>query len=113
MVGPGDPAPGIDIRAEAPRHERFASLTLAPEEAALVPEASGPERDLALTRLWTIKEAAGKAAGVGLEGRPKALVVDRLDADTARIGDRTVATEVAATSEGDTARRYVVSWTTT
>ena len=61
----------------------------------------------------TVKEAAGKAAGVGLEGRPKALVVDGLDGDTARIGDRTVATEVVAVGEGDTARRYVVSWTTT
>ena len=112
VAGPDEAAPGIDIEAEAPRHERFASLTLAPEEAALVPDAPGPERDLALTRLWTVKEAAGKVAGVGLEGRPKALVVDGLDGDTARIGDRTVATEVVAVGEGDTARRYVVSWTT-
>ena len=113
VAGPGDPAPGIDIEAEAPRHERFASLTLAPEEVALVPGEPGPGRDLALTRLWTVKEAAGKAAGVGLEGRPKVLVVDRLDGDTAHVGDRTVATEVATVGEGDTARRYVVSWTTT
>ncbi len=113
VAGPDDPAPGIDIEAEAPRHERFASLTLAAEETDLVPDEPGPERGLALTRLWTVKEAAGKAAGVGLEGRPKALVVDGVDGDRARVGDEVVATEVVAVGEGDTARRYVVSWTTT
>lgn len=113
VAGPGEPDPGIDVEADGPRHERFASLTLADAEAALVPAGDGPERDGALTRLWTVKEAAGKAAGTGLEGRPKDLVVTRLDATTATIADRTVATEVVAVGEGDTARRYVVSWTTT
>ncbi|HMQ28396.1 MAG TPA: 4'-phosphopantetheinyl transferase superfamily protein, partial [Acidimicrobiales bacterium] len=113
VAGPGEPDPGIDVEADGPRHERFASLTLADAERSLVPAGEGPERDGALTRLWTVKEAAGKAAGTGLEGRPKDLVVTELDETTARLADRTVATEVVAVGEGDTARRYVVSWTTT
>ena len=88
-------------------------MVLAEAEEALVPAADGPDRDRALTRLWTVKEAAGKAAGVGLEGRPKDLVVEALDGAGARIAGRTVATEVVEVGEGDTARRYVVSWTTT
>lgn len=112
VAGPGAPDPGIDVEADDPRHERFASLTLAGAEAALVPGGEGPERDFALTRLWTVKEAAGKAAGTGLQGRPKDLVVSALDATTAAVAGRTVATEVVAVGEGDTARRYVVSWTT-
>ena len=40
-------------------------------------------------------------------------MVDGVDGDRARVGDEVVATEVVAVGEGDTARRYVVSWTTT
>ena len=112
VAGPGEPDPGIDVEADGPRHERFASLTLADAERTLVPADEGPERDLALTRLWTVKEAAGKAAGTGLQGRPKDLVVTALDETTATVGGRTVSTEVVPVGEGDTARRYVVSWTT-
>lgn len=114
VAGPDDPAPGIDIEVEAPRHERFASLALTDTEAAWVPAEPGPERDLALTRFWTVKEAVGKAGGAGLEGRPRAIGIDRLEGDRAWVGTPgteqvQVDTEVVAV--GDDGPRYVVSWT--
>ena len=99
---------GIDIEVDAARHDRFASLVLTEDEAAMVPP-SGPDRDLALTRLWTVKEAMGKAGGRGLEGRPRAIEATRVDGDRFWVGDVPFDTEVVATAADGP--RYVVAWT--
>ncbi len=114
VAGPDDAAPGIDIEVEAPRHERFASLALTDTEAALVPAEPGPERDLALTRFWTVKEAVGKAGGAGLEGRPRAIGIDRLEGDRAWVGapgTEQVQVDSEVVAVGDDGPRYMVSWT--
>jgi len=113
VAGPDDPPPGIDIEAVAPRHERFASLVLTADEQALIPTDPGPERDLALTRFWTVKEAVGKAGGAGLEGRPRAITVTRVEGDRAWVGDADsgeTPVETQAVAAGDGAPGYVVSW---
>ncbi len=92
---------GIDLEPVEPRGERFADIALAKSEHALVTE---NDRDADLARLWTAKEAAAKAAGTGLGGRPKDFVVDRIEGNRMRIGD----TELETKREDD----FIVTWTT-
>jgi phosphopantetheinyl transferase (holo-ACP synthase) len=80
---------GIDVELIEPRAESFVRVSMTDGELAL-------RRDQAVdewvTRLWTIKEAVAKAAGTGLQGRPRAFVVEEVDGDWARIGERWVHT---------------------
>jgi phosphopantetheinyl transferase len=80
---------GIDVELVEPRADSFVRVSMTEGELAL-------RRDQAMdewvTRLWTIKEAAAKAAGTGLQGRPRAFVVEEVDGDWARIGERWVRT---------------------
>jgi phosphopantetheinyl transferase (holo-ACP synthase) len=87
-------AAGIDVEVPEPRGERFAALALTDDEVAL---GAGRPHDEWVTRVWTVKEAAAKAAGTGLQGRPKDFVVRRLDGDWSLVGDRWVHT----TREGE------------
>jgi phosphopantetheinyl transferase len=50
-----------------------------------------------VARAWTAKEAVAKAAGTGLQGRPKDFVVREVDGDWTLVDDRWVHT----TQEGD------------
>jgi phosphopantetheinyl transferase (holo-ACP synthase) len=48
--------------------EAMAARWFAPEEARALAELPPSERALAFLRLWTLKEAVGKALGIGLRG---------------------------------------------
>src|SRR5690606_16701610 len=61
---------GIDVEVVEPRAATFEATALTEGERALVPALDGG-RDAALTLLWAAKEAAAKAAGTGLQGRPR------------------------------------------
>ncbi len=105
IVGEGVPV-GIDVEPIEGRHDRFDEMVLTPDERHLLPE-DGPSRDLARTRLWCVKEAAAKAAGTGLEGRPKKFVVERVEGTRHLVGNRWIDTEIIEHEEGE----FVVAWT--
>ncbi|HWD56354.1 MAG TPA: 4'-phosphopantetheinyl transferase superfamily protein [Acidimicrobiales bacterium] len=97
---------GIDIESVASRPASFETTILSPAERSLL-DADRDDRDAWLTRMWAVKEAAAKATGLGLRGRPKDFVVDALDDDRVRCCGRWIATALLD-SGGD---RYVVAWT--
>lgn len=106
---------GIDIERIEPRPETFEAATLSKKERKrlddVLPREGNPNRDAArdreLTRWWAAKEAAAKAAGTGMGGRPKDFKVEKVRGERLRIGDRWVATRLV--QEGDDT--YVVAWT--
>ena len=127
---------GIDVAAVEPRVRSFAGTVLTLDEQALLgidvadddrpePDAAAPpsERDRALTRAWAAKEAAAKAAGTGLQGRPRDFVIEEVDGDRLRIGERwialatimvpnpTLTTTTPAAAGVDQAKEHVVAWT--
>jgi phosphopantetheinyl transferase len=93
---------GIDIERIRPLPEGFADASLAQSERALLAQLPGDEW---LLRCWCAKEAAGKAVGRGMAGKPVLVAVDpgkesvtveaegrRLEVHTRRDGDLIVAT---------------------
>ena len=73
---------GLDYqRIENLRLEALVQGALVPEEVALISTELPAERLRRATALWTAKEAAAKAAGTGLLGRPRdwVVVAARLD----------------------------------
>jgi phosphopantetheinyl transferase len=89
---------GIDVETIEPRSESFLALAFSPEELALLPD---NEREEWLARAWAAKEAAGKVAGTGLSGNPRAfriedirgwrICVNGLWIETAKYGDCVIA----------------------
>jgi phosphopantetheinyl transferase len=75
-------------------------MALTPGERRL---GAGHDPDAWVARLWTAKEAAAKAAGTGLRGRPEELEAVEIDGDWTRIGDRWIRTE----QEGEFVVSYV------
>ncbi|HXA59023.1 MAG TPA: 4'-phosphopantetheinyl transferase superfamily protein, partial [Streptosporangiaceae bacterium] len=100
LVRPAPLAAGIDIEADQERGGAAADIALTEGERALLDR-------VGFIRLWTAKEAAAKAAGTGLRGRPKDFVV------TAADGDRmTVATEAGITRvRSRLLDGHIVTWT--
>jgi acyl transferase domain-containing protein len=95
-------APGIDVERIEPRPPSFADVAFDPAELALI---AGEPQDEWWTRLWSAKEAAGKARGTGLGGNPRKLrVIDRA-------GERLLVDGiwVATRRDGD----HVVAWCVT
>ncbi|MQY08230.1 beta-ketoacyl synthase N-terminal-like domain-containing protein [Actinomadura macrotermitis] len=101
----GTPA-GIDVEAVADRGGALEAVALTPAELALAERLDG-DRAAVLTRLWTAKEAAAKAAGTGLRGRPRDFAV------TAAGGGRLLVTgpEVTVEVESRLLEGHVVTWT--
>lgn len=98
---------GIDICAVDDASEHVDALALTPEESSrLAP--GGPERSEGIARAWAVKEAAGKASGTGLAGRPRQLEIDHVEGSRHRVGRWLVDTETIEV-DGST---YVVAWTT-
>ena len=91
--------PGIDVEKIAPRGDAFEALAFADDELARVPAAA---RDEWITRMWAAKEAAGKARGTGLAGRPKDLRITNVEGERIMSDGRWVET----TRMGD----FIVAW---
>ena len=84
----GGEGPGIDIDTIAPRSPGLAAVALTPAEEALLPALD----DEWLTRAWAAKEAAGKAIGRGIAGRPRDLQIRDVDGQRLLVGGRWVGT---------------------
>ncbi|WP_414167279.1 beta-ketoacyl synthase N-terminal-like domain-containing protein [Streptoverticillium reticulum] len=115
LVRPTGTAPvGIDIEeiTERPAVTRDAALTA--DERALLCQLDGTALDF--TRFWAAKEAAAKAEGTGLRGRPRDFTVST--ADGGRLTVRApsgrmhrVSWAEAGNPPGLRPRQYVVAWT--
>ncbi|MGH9122758.1 MAG: beta-ketoacyl synthase N-terminal-like domain-containing protein [Acidimicrobiales bacterium] len=109
---------GIDVEAVGPRGPGFADLVLTDGERELVESMTGSP-DECITTIWTLKEAAAKAAGTGLMGAPKAFEITERDGGRYRIGDRWLACDrlvadlypSSSPSEKGVPTAHVVSWT--
>jgi 3-oxoacyl-(acyl-carrier-protein) synthase/phosphopantetheinyl transferase len=114
LVGPPGYPPGIDIEQITERDERAVAAILTDAERRLLDTlcSSVAERPSWVTRFWAAKEAAAKAVGTGLGGRPHRFVIEQVDGErlliTAGAGtpSRWVQTEV-----GTGAEPYAVAWT--
>ncbi|MEU2871590.1 beta-ketoacyl synthase N-terminal-like domain-containing protein [Streptomyces olivoreticuli] len=115
LVRPAGAAPtGIDIEEITEHPEATRDAILAPEELPLFDRLGGDARTL--IRFWTAKEAAAKAEGTGLQGRPKDFRVTTADADRMTVrtpSGRTHPVSLAEVGnpEGLRPRRYIVAWT--
>lgn len=92
--------PGIDIERIAPRTENFGAIAFTRDELAMLPEAN---RDEWMTRLWSAKEATGKARGTGLQGSPRTLPLQAIKGTRMLIDGTWVSTRRIG--------QYVVAWT--
>ncbi|MFE0175806.1 beta-ketoacyl synthase N-terminal-like domain-containing protein [Streptomyces sp. NPDC059002] len=110
---------GIDIEEITERPDATYDAALAPAEHPLLDElaARDGDRARALTCFWAAKEAAAKAEGTGLGGRPRDFTVTAVHADGA-LTVRTPAGRVhrvrtagAANPVGLPPRSYIVAWT--
>jgi acyl transferase domain-containing protein/phosphopantetheinyl transferase len=115
LAGPGPV--GIDIEAVAERDAGTEEIALTPAERALLDGRPSADRAELFTRLWTAKEAVGKALGTGLAGRPHDFEVAAPQA--AGGGDLTVtvtvpdgtAYRVETTLITNDSTVYAVAWT--
>ena len=98
---------GIDIEPIEPRSPRFELLTLTDDEQRLSP-VPGDDRDAWLTRLWAAKEAAAKATGRGLGGRPKDFRVGEVDGTRFLVNGRWILTDRYRASD---LTGHLVAWT--
>lgn len=74
----GEQPVGIDLERIEPRDAGFVELAFTPAELAWLQDG---DRDTELTRGWVAKEVAAKAAGTGLQGRPRDFVISARDGD--------------------------------
>jgi phosphopantetheinyl transferase (holo-ACP synthase) len=104
LVAPGsETTVGIDIEPVDTRPPGFAEAALGEDERRLLSQEGLAGSDEWLLRCWCAKEAAGKAVGSGLGGRPSSIIVTALDRATGRVavaaGGRSLA--VRTLREGD------------
>ncbi|MCA6094848.1 polyketide synthase dehydratase domain-containing protein [Streptomyces sp. SCA3-4] len=115
LARPAGAAPaGIDIEEITERPEATRDTVLAPEELPLHDRLGCGARTL--VRFWTAKEAAAKAEGTGLRGRPRDFRVTTADGDRMTVRTPSGRTHSVSLAEvgnppGLRPRRYVVAWT--
>ena len=130
---------GIDLERVTERTDTFAGVAMTPVEQTLFGQVfghlAGRDRDRELTRWWTAKEAVAKAAGTGLQGRPRDFQVTAVrlpgttehsghDGPDLQVHDRWVATTSihplstqphstthTASTDAAALEEYVVAWT--
>ncbi len=98
LVAPGT-AVGVDLQyIDRVRAEDLVGVGLGPDEARLVMQAPDADRVRVAAALWCAKEAAAKALGRGLEGRPLEYRV--VDSRLALDSDRESGTGYAEIAQG-------------
>jgi phosphopantetheinyl transferase len=115
---------GIDIEPVEPRTGSFEATAFTDAERGLLGSVDGADRDRELTRWWAAKEAAAKAAGTGMQGRPRDWEVTEVRGHHLLIGDRWIATEVLFDTDEDPTpprpdavavpaptKEHIVAWT--
>ncbi|NGN69737.1 4'-phosphopantetheinyl transferase superfamily protein, partial [Streptomyces sp. A7024] len=115
-----DAGVGIDIELISDRTEYTYATALGPRERGLLAErstATGTPESLWFTRFWAAKEAAAKAEGTGLRGRPRDFAVTEatthaLVVKTPRRTHQIRLDHVTTETPGAPSRGYVVAWTT-
>ncbi|MER7176986.1 beta-ketoacyl synthase N-terminal-like domain-containing protein [Streptomyces mesophilus] len=113
LVRPKGPV-GIDIEEITERPPATVDAVLGAGEHGLYQElGADPE---ALTRIWAAKEAASKAEGTGIQGRPRDFEATADGPDALRVSTPSGATHrvrltTAANPPGLPARSYIVAWT--
>ena len=81
-----------------PRDAAFLKTVTTRRERALLKRFPAGEQDFWRTALWCAKEASGKAAGTGIEGKPRSFEAQRMDAHG-----------IIAIKHQPSSRRFVVS----
>ncbi|MER5885237.1 beta-ketoacyl synthase N-terminal-like domain-containing protein [Streptomyces sp. NPDC001941] len=114
LVRPAGTPVGIDIEEVVERTDATVDAVLGPDEHALYARLGGGAEQL--TRLWCAKEAAAKAEGTGLGGRPRDFTVVEATGDTARVRTPSgrvhrIRTAGVANPPGLRDRKYTVAWT--
>ena len=91
---------GIDIEEIQERGAGFNELVFTPAEMALL---EGRDQAEWITRCWVAKEAYGKYLGKGLQGNPKAYVVEEINGEALRIKNVIIKTVKH--------NNYIIGWT--
>ncbi|SEL44517.1 Acyl transferase domain-containing protein [Chitinophaga rupis] len=91
---------GIDIEEIREHNTAFEGLVFDPSELALLGNRNHAEW---LTRYWVAKEAYGKSLGKGLQGNPKAYVVEAINGETLTIQGVHIQTIQY--------KNYIIGWT--
>lgn len=91
---------GIDIESIEERSEGFYELVFSATERALLADHEISEW---ATRFWVAKEAYGKYLGKGLQGNPKAYVIEEIKGEDLRINDIFIRTIKH--------KNYIIGWT--
>ncbi|KIO78803.1 beta-ketoacyl synthase [Pedobacter lusitanus] len=91
---------GIDIESIEERSSGFFDLAFADTEMVLL---EGKDKAEWATRFWTAKEAYGKYLGKGLQGNPKAYVIEEIRGEELRIKDVFIKTIKH--------HNYIIGWT--
>ena len=104
---------GIDVECIEPRRPSFEALVLTTSEREIRPP-DDYGRDAWLTVLWAAKEAAARASGRGLNGRPKDFeILERCD-HSLRIGRRWIHFErLPHRAIHLPEKEHIVAWTVT
>ncbi|WP_316752726.1 beta-ketoacyl synthase N-terminal-like domain-containing protein [Pedobacter gandavensis] len=95
-----DRAVGIDIERIEERSEGFCSLVFTDQELELL---AGKDQAEWSTRFWVAKEAYGKYLGKGLQGNPKAYVIEEINGEELRINEIIIKTIKH--------NNYIIGWT--
>lgn len=91
---------GIDIEKIEERSEGFYELVFSAAEQVLL---AGKDKAEWATRFWVAKEAYGKFLGKGLQGNPRAYVIEEIMGEKLRINDIIISTIKH--------KNYIIGWT--